>query len=88
LLSHGNASQLLGELSPKPEWLPVFVERRVFARQGVVPGDWIASRLNDADMIRACAGLPFFDERTRWEIDHALERERQNLGPVQSRLGD
>ena len=32
LLGHGDANQLLGELSPSAEWLPVLVERRVFDR--------------------------------------------------------
>jgi hypothetical protein len=85
LLSHGDASQLLGELSPKAEWLPHLVENRVFHREGARPDNWIASRVNDPDMIRACAGLPFFDEQTHGEVDRAVERERQNLVPVRLR---
>jgi hypothetical protein len=85
LLSHGDASQLLGELSPKAEWLPLLVENRVFHREGARPDNWIASRVNDPDMIRACAGLLFFDEQTHGEVDRAVERERQNLVPVRLR---
>lgn len=82
LLAHGDASQLLGELSPSAEWLPVLVEQRIFGRQSAGPGDWIATRLNDADMIRACAGLAFFDGQTRRQIDRAVEREQTKLAPV------
>lgn len=42
LLSHGDASQLLGELSPGAAWLPVLLEKRVFDRNGAEPGEWIA----------------------------------------------
>jgi hypothetical protein len=30
-------------------------------------------------MIRECAGLPFLDERTRWEIDDAIETRDKTL---------
>jgi hypothetical protein len=33
-------------------------------------------------MIRACAGLAFFDEQTRWHINRAVERERPTLTSV------
>lgn len=82
LLGHGDASQLLGELSPKAEWLPVLLEKRVFDREDTRPGDWIATRVNDPDMIRACAGLALFDEQTHWHINRAVERERPTLTPV------
>jgi hypothetical protein len=82
LLSHGDASQLLGELSPEAEWLPVLVEKRVFGREGARPGSWIATRLDDPDIIRACAGLTFFDEQTQWDIDRALMRDRSKLAPL------
>lgn len=85
LLSHGDASQILGELSPDADWLSVLAEKRVFSREGARPGNWIATRVNDPGMIRACAGLQFFDKQTRWEIDWAMERERQNLAPVRLR---
>ena len=82
LLSHGDASQLLGELSPNAEWLPVLVGKHVFGREGARPGNWIATRLNDPDMIRVCAGLTFFDEQIQWDIDRALMRDRSILAPL------
>ena len=85
LLEHGDACQLLGELSPAPEWLPVLVEKRVFDRDRTLPGEWIAKRINDPLMIRACAGLPALDERARWHINRALEREREALTPLRAR---
>jgi hypothetical protein len=82
LLRHGDASQLLGELSPEAEWLPLLAGGRVFDSGKAHPGDWIAKRLNDPEMIRACADLPTFDARTHWQIDRAVEHQRQTLPPV------
>lgn len=85
LLGHGDACQLLGDLSPAAEWLPVLVEKRVFDRDRLLPGEWIAKRINDPSMIRACAGLPTLDEQARWHINRALERERAALTPLRAR---
>lgn len=85
LLRHGDACQLLGELSPAPEWLPVLVEKRVFDRDSTLPGEWIAKRINDPSMIRACAGLPALDKQACWHINRALERERTALTPLRAR---
>jgi hypothetical protein len=91
LLRHGDASQLLGELSPEPEWLPLLAGGRVFdggkahpANDSgkAHPGNWIAKRLNGPEMIRACADLAAFDGRTHWQLDRAVEHQRQTLPPV------
>lgn len=63
LLDRGDASQLLGELSPDAAWLPILAERGVLKHQ--LPDVWIAGRINDLEMTRACAGLLPFDEQTR-----------------------
>ncbi len=76
-LAHGDAFQLLGELSPMAGWLPALLEKRIAGWNNSLPGEWIAKHIDDADMIRACAGLAFFDDRPRWHIDQALEREGQ-----------
>ena len=57
-----DAAHLLGELLPEAEWLPLLAERRIFDDGKVHPGEWIAKRINDPEMIRACAGLAEFDE--------------------------
>ncbi len=85
LLGHGDASQLLAELSPSAAWLPVLVERRVFDRGHGMPGAWIAERINDPDMIQACAGLSLLDQQTRWQIDSAVRREGQALSQVRKK---
>jgi hypothetical protein len=85
LLVHGDAFQLLGELSPMAVWLSALLEKRIAGWKDALPGEWIAKRINDADMIQACAGLAFFDDRTRWHIDQALEREKANLSSVRLR---
>jgi hypothetical protein len=82
LLGHGDASQLLGELSSDAAWLPVFAERRLFNREAAQPGPWIAARVNDPEMIQACAGLPALDDQSRWMIDSAIERQGATLSPV------
>ena len=56
-------SQLLGELSLDAAWLPILAERGVLKHQ--LPDVWIAGRINDLEMTRACAGLLPFDEQTR-----------------------
>jgi hypothetical protein len=85
LLGHGDACQLLGELSPASEWLPVLLEKRVFEGDKALPGDWIAQRINDPSMIIACAELNTFDEQVRWHINGALEREQTTLAPLRER---
>ena len=47
LLRHGDASELLGELSPSATWLTELLKRRVFDHEHAPPGPWIASRVDD-----------------------------------------
>ena len=84
LLRHGDASQLLGELSPAPAWLSVFVERRVFSADKATPGKWIATRIDDADMIANCAALDVLDEESRWFINRGIEEARPKLTKSQT----
>jgi NAD-dependent SIR2 family protein deacetylase len=85
LLGHGDACELLGDLSPEAGWLPVLIERRVFDRERALPGEWIAKRIDDPSMIRACAGLPTLDEQARWHTERALEREWAALTPLRAK---
>jgi hypothetical protein len=85
LLGHGDACQLLGELLPVAEWLPFLVEKRIFDRDGALPGEWIAKYINDPSMIKACSDLKSLDEQARWHINFALEREQVNVPPVRAR---
>lgn len=73
LLQRGDASELLGKVAPDAAWLPVLVSQRVFDSEQVSPGRWIAARINDPEMIRACATLHQLDEQTRWRIERAFE---------------
>ena len=82
LLQHGDASQLLSEISPAPAWLPTLISQRVFDRPDIKPGPWIVTRLNDAEMIRTCAGLAQIDDYTRFLIEQALDREGKTLSAV------
>jgi hypothetical protein len=82
LLGHGDAAQLLGDLSPDPDWLPVLQERRIFLRERVHPGIWIGTRLDSPEMIRACIGLARLSEESIWYIERAIENARETLSSV------
>ncbi|WP_119716990.1 SIR2 family protein [Cognatilysobacter tabacisoli] len=83
-LDRGDAAQLLADLSPPSAWLPILIQRGVF-QPDALPAEWIASRLDDPDMIRACAALPQLDLATGWSIERALDRQRETLSPVRER---
>lgn len=83
VLDRGDASQLLGELSPDAAWLPVIAQRGVFKQQ--LPDAWIASRVDDAEMIRACAALTPLDEQARWRIERTLEQAGDELTAVREK---
>jgi hypothetical protein len=83
LLDRGDASQLLGDLSPDAAWLPVMVQRGMFQKQ--LPDVWIASRVDDPEMIRACAALTPLDEQTRWRVQLALDQVGNGLTAVRER---
>ena len=82
LLGHGDASRLLRELSPSPDWLVPLSERGVIAPDKARPGEWIAGRLNDAGMIRASVELSALDGQSIWYIERAIEQNRGELSPV------
>ena len=82
LLGHGDASQLLGELSPSPNWLSPLLERRVFALDHAHPGLWIAARLNDSHMVRSSVELRSFTNEATWHIERALREKRGELSQV------
>lgn len=85
LLGHGDACQLLGELSPAAAWLPVLAERRVFDRGKDLPGEWIAKHIDDPAMIQSCAALDSFDDQIRWYVGRALKTEQASISPLQAR---
>jgi hypothetical protein len=82
LLGHGDASRLLRELSPTPDWVAPLSERGVFGPDKARPGEWIAGRLNDGEMIRASVELSTLDDQSIWYIERAIEQNRGNLSPV------
>lgn len=85
LLGHGDACQLLGELSPAAAWLPVLTERRVLDRGRDLPGEWIAKHIGDPAMIQSCAALDSFDDQVRWHVGRALETGQAGISPLQTR---
>ena len=85
LLAHGDASQLLGELSPASSWLIELETRKVFDSGQVCPGTWIASRVDDPEMIRACAGLRQVDEQSHWLIQNAVGAPNSSISAVRKK---
>ncbi len=79
LLRHNDAERILAEIAPAPEWIPVLKAQGVFPDGGTSPGPWIACRLSEANMIRACAEAQLKDERTWAIIERTLERELGSL---------
>jgi len=82
LLGHGDASRLLRELSPSPDWLAPLSEHAAFGPDKARPGEWIAGRLNDAEMIRASVELSALDDQSIWYIERAIEKSRGDLSPT------
>jgi hypothetical protein len=85
LFSHGDASELLGEVSPDAAWLTELQKRRVFDREQARPGSWIASRIDDPEMIRACAELRRLDDQSRRLIERAIEAPGAPLSAVRKK---
>lgn len=79
LLSHADATQILAELAPPAFWLSTLFEGGTFDREKAVPGPWIAKRLDDPEMIRACCHSRGLDARSISVVKRALERERGTL---------
>jgi hypothetical protein len=73
LLGHGDAGRILGELSPSASWLPVLSDRGVLGRGAASAGPWIASRVGDPEMVRACAAAPPADDAW-WFIERNVEQ--------------
>ncbi|MBW6401863.1 SIR2 family protein [Roseomonas sp. HJA6] len=73
LLGHGDAGRILGELSPSAAWLPVLSDRGVLGRGAASAGPWIASRVRDPEMVRACAAAPPADDAW-WFIERSVEQ--------------
>ena len=77
LLRHGDADWLLGEISPSATWLPLLWDQRTLADGIANFRPWIASRLSDPDMVRACAPLNLHEDAWRhieWRLAQTERR--------------
>src|SRR5262249_3813883 len=45
---------------------------------------WIGKRINDPDMVKACADIRGLDDRCRWHIHQALDAQHSILSPVRA----
>lgn len=57
LLAHGDAASLLVKIMPNADWWAPLAEHAALRERGDVLGLWIATRLDDPAMLRACAAL-------------------------------
>jgi SIR2-like domain len=85
LLGHGDAAQLLADLSPDAAWVAPLAKRNIFDRENGRPGRWLASRINDPEIIRSCADLGSIDDQSCWFIENALGEEDASLSPVRKK---
>jgi len=81
LLRHGDATELLGKVSPDPAWMALLAGRGILDGVRVTAGPWVVTRIADAGMVAACAETLPRDERSRWLIGNTVERERHRLPP-------
>lgn len=79
LLSHGDASEILGLIAPNPKWIKPLAERGVFRSGGVHFGGWAVAKINDPDMVRACAPYSIADEQGRWLLRRALGDQKEAI---------
>lgn len=82
LLSHHDATELLGALSPDPEWLPFLTSKGVFKSGTAHLGLWAASRVAEPEIIRQVAGATVLDDTSRWPLERALEKTNPDLKNV------
>lgn len=82
IIRGGDAQDLLAELNPSPAWLRPLHNTGMFENDEYSLGKWVVSRLNESDMIRACAEIPYFGEPVVRYIRHALMRARDELNPI------
>lgn len=83
LLKHGDADRLLGEISPSPAWLPELTRRGVISNEGASGGPWICARLDDPEMVRACASaLP---SETAWNHIDWMLSNKDKQPPIEYR---
>ena len=85
LLSHGDAWELLLVSSLPSGWWRVLNAHPVFERRAELLGAWIASRLDDPEMLASCAAHPPQHVDALERIGAALWRGSPELNPEDAR---
>ena len=83
MLTRADPSAVLATVNAHPKWLPLLVETGLFA--GSLPAQWIAKRVEDPDMIRACIEVNSVDVDTRSAINRALASNDPEVPPTRRR---
>ena len=82
LLAHGDAASILAKVSPGPAWWAPLSENVTFEGRGNVLAEWLATRLGDFEMLRACVKTQPQDIGFYNRLRHALEFEKSGLDPT------
>ena len=69
MLGRADPGAVLATVNANPKWLPPLAKTGLF---GCQPAQWIAKRVDDPDMIRACIDLDSIDDETQSAINRAL----------------
>lgn len=83
MLVRADPGAVLATVNANPKWLPLLVETGLFT--GSLPAQWIAKRVEDPDMIRACIDIDSVDEVTRSAISRALASSDPEVPPARRR---
>lgn len=83
MLVRADPSAVLATVNANPKWLPLLVGTGLFT--GSLPAQWIAKRVEDPDMIRACIEVDSVDEDTRSAINRALASDDPVVPPARHR---
>ena len=77
MLGRADPGAVLTTVNANPEWLPPLAKTGLFGRS--LPAQWIAKRVDDPDMIRACIDLDSIDDETQSAINRALAASDSGL---------
>ncbi len=83
MLSRADPGAVLATVNANPKWLPPLARTGLFT--GSLPAQWIAKRVADPDMIRACIDVDSVDKQTQSAINRALASSDLEVPPARYR---
>ncbi len=82
LLMHGDAANLLAKILPGADWWAPLATHAALRDRGDVLGLWIAGRLDDPEMLRACAASQPRDVRAYQHLRMVFDLDRADIQPA------